>query len=101
MVRHIVLWKLKDYANGQRKDANRVAIKEKLEALVGVVPGLLRAEVGFDFRGTPESADVGLYSEFESREAFEAFLSHPAHKAVQPFVKEARSERMMLDYLVP
>ena len=98
MIKHIVVWKLKDDANGQGKDANAKAIKEKLESLVGVVPGLLKAEVGIDFRGTGESADAGLYSEFESREAFEAFLSHPAHKAVQPFVKEARSERMMLDY---
>ena len=98
MVKHIVIWKLKDRANGQGRDANAAAIKEKLEALVGVVPGLLKAEVGFDFRGSGESADAGLYSEFESREAFEAFLTHPAHKAVQPFVKEARSERMMLDY---
>ena len=100
MVKHIVIWKLKDSANGQSKDANARAIKEKLEALVGVVPGLLTAEVGFDFRGSGESADAGLYSEFESREAFEAFLSHPAHKEVQPFVKEARSERMMIDYEV-
>ena len=100
MIKHIVIWKLKETANGQSKDENAKAIKEKLEGLVGVVPGLLRAEVGFDFRGSAESADAGLYSEFESREAFEAFLTHPAHKEVQPFVKEARSERLMLDYEV-
>ena len=100
MVKHIVIWKLKDSANGQGRDANAKAIKQKLEALVGVVPGLLKEEVGFDFRGSGESADAGLYSEFESRAAFEAFLSHPAHKEVQPFVKESRSDRMMLDYEV-
>ena len=100
MVKHIVIWKLKDEANGRSKDANAKAIKEKLEALVGVVPGLLKAEVGLDFRRSRESADAGLYSEFDSREAFEAFLSHPAHKEVQPLVREARSERMMLDYEV-
>ncbi len=100
MVKHIVIWKLKETANGQSKGANAQAIKEKLEGLVGVVPGLLKAEVGFDFRGSGESADAGLYSEFESREAFEAFLTHPAHKQVQPFVKESRSERLMLDYEV-
>jgi heme-degrading monooxygenase HmoA len=100
MVKHIVVWKLKESAHGRSKEENAHAIKAKLEGLVGIVPGLLHAEVGLDFRGSSESADAGLYSEFESREAFEAFLTHPAHKEVHPFVKEARSERLMLDYEV-
>ena len=100
MVKHIVVWKLKESANGQSKAENAKAIKEKLEALLGVVPGLLKIEVGIDFRGTEESADAALYSEFESRDAFEGFLNHPAHKEIGPFVREARSQRLMADYEV-
>ncbi|MCK5834819.1 MAG: Dabb family protein, partial [Lentisphaeria bacterium] len=42
MIKHIVMWKLND----ENKAANAQNIKEKLEALAGVIPGLLEVEVG-------------------------------------------------------
>jgi hypothetical protein len=98
MVKHIVLWKLKDSAGGRSRAENAAVIKERLEALRDVIPGLLRIEVGSDFSGTEESADIALYSEFDSREALAAYQAHPAHKAVMPFIREARSERRVVDY---
>ncbi len=100
MVKHLVLWKLKPEAHGRSAAENARAIKEKLEALRGRVPGLLRLEVGMDFSRTDSSSDVALYSEFESREALEAYQAHPDHKAVMPFILEARSERRLVDYEV-
>ena len=46
MVTHIVFWALKDEAEGHSKRENAEHIKEMLEALVGVVPGLIEAKVG-------------------------------------------------------
>jgi heme-degrading monooxygenase HmoA len=71
----------------------------KLEALNGQIPGLLKLEVGFDFSKSDMSADLVLYSEFESKEALQGYQDHPLHKAVQAFVKEARTERRVADYL--
>ncbi len=98
MVKHLVLWKLKPEAHGQGAAENARAIKEKLEALRGRVPGLLGLEVGIDFSRTDSSSDVALYAEFESRAALDAYQAHPEHKAVMPFILEARSERRLCDY---
>ena len=52
MVTHIVFWALKDEAEGHDKRENAEHIKELLEALVGVVPGLIKAEVGINENGS-------------------------------------------------
>lgn len=98
MIKHIVMWRLKDHANGNDKATNARLIKQKLEALRGKIPGLLHIEVGIDFSATDQSADIVLYSEFESRAALDVYQAHPEHKAVMPFVGEARSERRVADY---
>ena len=98
MVKHIVMWKLKDHAHGSTKAVTAELIKSKLESLREKIPGILKLEVGIDFSATAESADVVLNSEFESRDALDAYQAHPDHKAVMPFIKEARGERRMVDY---
>jgi hypothetical protein len=98
MIKHIVMWRLKDAANGAAKAENARRIKEKLEALNGRIPGLLRLEVGIDFSGTESSGDVALYSEFASRKALDDYQEHPEHKAIMAFILEARSERRVVDY---
>ncbi|OYU95122.1 MAG: stress responsive protein [Bacteroidetes bacterium B1(2017)] len=100
MIKHIVFWKLKEQANNLNKEENALEIKTKLEALNGQIEGLLSLEVGRDFLGSAESADLVLYSEFESKEALDYYQNHPLHKAIMPFIGEARSERRVVDYEV-
>lgn len=98
MVKHIVFWKLKETSHGNSKELNAKIIKEKLESLIGKIPGLLVMEVGIDFSCTESSSDLVLYSEFESKKDLENYQEHPEHKAVMPFIMEARSERRVVDY---
>ena len=98
MVKHIVAWRLKDSALGNDKAANALLIQEKLAALRGRIPGLLRLEVGRDFSATENSADVVLVTEFESRAALAAYQVHPEHKAVVAFVSQVVAERRLIDY---
>lgn len=100
MVRHIVFWRLKESANGQGKAENAADIKRRLEGLNGKIPGMIKLEVGFDFSRTSESADIVLYSEFESRAALDAYQVHPLHEAIKPIVMAAREERRLVDYTV-
>jgi hypothetical protein len=100
MINHIVLWKLKETSGGRSRSENAVLIKQGLEGLRGVVPGLLRIEVGIDFSATELSSDIALYSEFESRAALADYQEHPVHKAVMPLILESRSERRIIDYEV-
>ena len=98
MVKHIVFWRLKETASGATKAENARIIKEKLEALQGRIPGLIRIEVGIDFQHSPDSSDVVLYSEFVDRAALETYAAHPEHKAVMPIIGAAREERRVVDY---
>lgn len=98
MIKHIVVWRLKELAHGNNKATNARLIKEKLESLNGKIPGMIKMEVGIDYSASESSSDVVLYSEFVSRQALDGYQSHPGHKAVMPFIMEARSERRQVDY---
>ncbi len=97
MVKHIVMWKLKEEAHGNDKVTNARLIKERLEALNGQISGLIRLEVGIDFLGEG-NLDVVLCSELENRKALDTYQNHPLHQALLPFVKEAVTERKAVDY---
>jgi hypothetical protein len=100
MIKHIVVWRLKPSAAGRTAAENAVEIKERLDALSGLVPGLLRLEVGIDFSRTAASADVALYSEFTDRRALDAYTVHPDHVAAAEFTVPLRTDRTICDYEV-
>lgn len=78
MVKHIILWKLKDEFNN---DEVKRGIKESLESLVGVIPGLVEIKVQTETLPT-SNVDVMLYSVFESETALKEYAVHPAHVEV-------------------
>jgi len=98
MVKHIVMWKLKEMANGENKKTNALKMKKILEALQGVVPGVFKMEVGINYN--PAGFDVALYSEFEDADALEGYKVHPEHKKVQEFVHQVITDRVVADYMV-
>ena len=97
MIKHIVMWKLREEAHGNDKAANAKLIREKLEALSGKIDGLCKIEVGIDILGG-NNFDVVLYSELESMAALDDYQRHPLHQAVLPFVRDAVVERVAVDY---
>ena len=98
MIKHIVMWRLKDVAAGATKEENALKLKESLESLVDLVPSLIAAEVGINFNPSDAAFDVVLYSEFEDREGLKAYQNHPEHVKIVDFVGEIRSDRAVVDY---
>lgn len=98
MIRHVVMWTLKDHAEGNDRATNARLVKQRLEALHGKIPGLRAIEVGIDFSATADSADVVLVSDFDSEESLHAYHSHPEHEAVKGFVAAVRADRRLVDY---
>ena len=120
--KHIVMWKFKEQHNGKSALENARWMKEQLEALVGVVPELLSAEVGISpaleqAAAVPSDAaaaqsnaaaapapaasgeyDACLVSTFASPEALAAYKVHPKHKAISAYCKEARLKRLAFDW---
>lgn len=93
MIKHIVFWKVRDDEN---KMANMEKMRKILTDLVGVVPGLISAEVGFNYN--PNGYDIALYSVLESKEALDGYQVHPAHLEVKKFVHSVITERAVADY---
>jgi quinol monooxygenase YgiN len=98
MIRHVVMWKLKDHAENAGKAENAARMKALLDGCAAIVPGILKYETGIAAPEMECSYDVVLYSEFESRAALEAYNAHPAHQALKPFVAAVREARQSVDY---
>lgn len=98
MLKHVVMWKLKDRAAGLEKPALALEFKRRLEALVGLVPEIRAFEVGLNVVAGETQRDVVLVSAFDDPAGLEAYVKHPAHQAVVAFVKEVTEERRAVDY---
>jgi|SRR6478672_6830040 len=98
MLKHIVMWKLKDEAEGSSKAANAKKMKELLDACADIVPGILKFEVALAQPGLEATYDVVLYSEFTSKAALDAYQDHPQHVALKPFIGAIREARQCMDY---
>ena len=98
MLKHIVIWKLKEHAQGTDRAANAQRMKEMLEACADIVPGIEKFEVALAQPGLEATYDIVLYSEFASREALDAYQEHPDHVALKPFISAIREARQCMDY---
>ena len=100
MVKHIILWKLKEDVTGEAKDKVLREMKENLEALVEKVPGLLSLSIVTKPLAS-SNADVMLDSTLESEDALKGYQSHPDHVAVaNTYVRPFTEVRLCMDYEV-
>ncbi len=81
MVKHIILWKLKEEYSGEEIKRIKAGIKEGLEGLVGKVPGLKEVHVYTEGLGS-SNMDLMLDTTLESPEALKGYAVHPAHVEV-------------------
>lgn len=82
MVKHIILWKLREDLTEAEKAVVKAGIKAGLEGLVGKVPGLVEVKVNIENILASSNADVMLDSTLESAEALKGYAVHPEHVAV-------------------
>jgi hypothetical protein len=95
MVKHIILWTLKEEYNTPEV---KNGIKTSLEALLGVIPGLVEIKVQTE-RLDSSNADVMLYSVFEDGEALKGYAVHPAHvQAADTKVRPFTATRLCMDF---
>ncbi len=99
MLKHIVIWKFADNAEGKTKAENLAYVKERLYALIPIIPQIKNMEIGIDVSGTEMSGDMALVIEFESRDDLKIYAEHPEHKKVSAYVSKVRTARTVVDYI--
>ena len=98
MVKHIILWKLKEELTAQEKENAKQSIKTNLEGLVGKIEGLEKMEIRID-KLESSSADLMMDSEFTSEAALKAYQINPYHVDVaENIVRPNVSVRLSMDF---
>lgn len=88
MLKHIVMWKLKEFAEGKTKAENALIMKESLERLVGIVPEIISLQVGINEKESDMAYDAVLISTFANAEALARYKVHPEHVKVSNYCKK-------------
>jgi len=91
MVKHIVLFKLKD-----QKDRQKAL--NALNGMKGQIEGLLDLEAGADFLDSERSYDIALICTLQDRAALDYYQTHPVHQPVKKIMHEIRESSVAVDY---
>ncbi len=98
MLKHIVVFKLKETAEGATKQENFRKIKKELEALKAIIPQIIKIEVGMNVIPSDTAYDVAIYSEFADEKDLDSYMKHPEHVRVAGFLAKVRENRVVVDY---
>ena len=72
MVKHMILWKLKDSLSDTEKEQAKKEIKERLEALEGQIDGLEKMQIRTEYLPS-SSADIMMDSLFADEQALKGY----------------------------
>lgn len=98
MVKHIILWKLKETLTEEQKVHAKKDIKKNLEALEGQIDGLLKMNIRIEYLSS-SSADIMMDSEFENEDALKAYQTNPKHQHVaNTYVRPNVETRLSMDF---
>lgn len=99
MIRHVVMFKFLESAEGRTKEENVRMTADMLNALQGVVPTLKASNVYIGAACADKTnCDLLLISDFDSFEDLQAYIVHPKHKAVGEFMRPLRESRACVDF---
>lgn len=101
MIRHIVMWKLKEEDTDAGKKKNAEKMKLILEGLKANIEELKAVEVGIQINGEDEGAlDVVLTCDFETELDFQMYTRNSHHKKAVAFIDSVAEKRFFVDYNV-
>ncbi len=98
MIKHIVMWKFKDFAEGASKQENILKVKSMLEELPSEIDFIREMEVKINVNPKEGLYDAILISAFDTLEDVNNYRVHPEHKKISAFVSLIRESRASVDY---
>lgn len=73
MIRHVAMFKWREGVSDEQK----VAARDSLANLNGVVPSIVEFTVGFDIKRNPKNWDMVLVGDFDDPSALDEYFGHP------------------------
>lgn len=98
MIRHIVMFKLKEFSDPSEKQKAAETLWCELLSMKSKIPVIREFEIGINFNPNSFAFDVVINSVFENHEDLEAYQVHPAHQAFIAFNQNYSAEKVIVDY---
>ncbi|MBP5455160.1 MAG: Dabb family protein [Paludibacteraceae bacterium] len=97
MIKHIVLFKLKEFNTPTEKMDKMGQIKTGLESLKAIIPEINSIEVGLNCN-PKEKFDIALVTTHKNMQDLATYANHPDHLAVSKIIREVLEERSCVDF---
>jgi hypothetical protein len=100
MIKHYVMFSLKEEALGKTRSENAILIRQKLEDMKSKIPVIRKMEIGINHPEAPGSNyDLILFIEFDTLADLYHYQQHPAHLEVIEFIRKVRKDKATVDFL--
>ena len=98
MVRHIVMFKLREFSNAEEKTKAVEAVRTNLIAMKKRITVIREFEVGINFNPADTAYDLVINSTFASKNDLKIYQVHPAHQELVEYLQTIRELRVAIDY---
>jgi hypothetical protein len=100
MYKHVVLWKLKESAQGMSKQELAVEVKRRLDELPAYISEIKSYETGINIGDYGASFfDVSLILIFDTKDTFWKYTKHPMHDEVVAYISSVMETEEIVDYI--
>ena len=98
MIKHVVMWRLKNEAKGKNKSINMKLVMKNLLSLKPAISQINSLEIGENFNQTEMACDLVLITTHTDQEALSAYIDHPDYKKVTAFIGKVGADRKVVDF---
>ncbi|RQD74705.1 MAG: Dabb family protein [Halanaerobium sp. MSAO_Bac5] len=98
MIKHVVMWVFKDFAENNKKEKNIEIAEKKISALKDLVDVIKFIEVGVNINESDAAYDLVLICEFDNLDDLDEYQNHSEHKKAAAFIKKVVDKRAVVDY---
>ena len=97
MLRHIVLMKLKNFSENEKKE-NLHKLQMELIKLKDKIEEVRMLETGLNISTRPTAYDLSLICDFDNEDSLNAYRIHPEHIKVLELIKELVDKTAVNDF---
>jgi len=98
MIKHIIMFKLKDFEHESIKKQKLTELKKMIDELGSSISEVDKIEAGINFSTRDVAFDIVLVSDFKSEQHLKAYSEHPEHQKLVHFLKDIKLTSTVVDY---